>query len=267
MTSLFYFSYTGSKRSEMKHIMPFIKDLKYDKVIEPFAGSCAFSLHLYIKENKKVKYILNDNDHTHIEFLKYVQKNTSKPLVEFLINETKNNSKENFKMHIEEYKTNPNIFNYYYYHKHYNFRQGLYPMPELKRRQNYEGLSYPKTDEFFKNATIIEGDYKNILEKYKNDTKALIFLDPPYFSSSNSDYASFKKDKKKKAFEKGVIKDMTGYYVQCIEYLKTCKCKVLMILNSNELMDYIFKDYIKKKYKKQYSMTKKDAEHILITNF
>ena len=98
-------------------------------------------------------------------------------------------------------------------------------------------------------------DYKSILKKYKNNKSATLYLDPPYLP-------------KKVSYGNG-FNDKDLDYI--IEYMKDCKCKV--ILNPN------YNDYYKNKietnnhlvlkeiYDKQYRARGKNKDkHCIISN-
>ena len=219
MKSLFYFSWFGNKRHEIKYIEPLLKKIEPETIVEPFCGSCALSLHYYInKEMTDIDYHVNDNDDTLINFLKYIDKTI--------------NDKTAYNTYIKTIKQNPTIDGYFFYNKVYSLRPGLFPMRGKKK----EILTkYNDTDKFFKHATITNNDYTKILEIYKNDSKALIFLDPPYFQSFNQTYKTGTKiiDKQHN------IIDTTTLYIDLLEFIKTAKCKVIMIINSNSILDHI----------------------------
>ena len=79
--------------------------------------------------------------------------------------------------------------------------------------------------------------------------------------------------------ENNVILDNTKIYIDILNYLKNCKCKVLFSINNNAITNYLYKDYIKQDYLKNYDTTKikknneeqkfsKNKENILlISNF
>ena len=67
-------------------------------------------------------------------------------------------------------------------------------------------------------------EYKDILEQYKEDKDAFIFLDPPYLFSNNKVYDPFKDGD-----------DMTHIIWVILEYLKTCSCRVMLIISINDL--------------------------------
>ena len=60
---------------------------------------------------------------------------------------------------------------------------------------------------------------------------------------------------------------MTQIVIDIYEYLKNCSCKVMLIINKLSILSYLFKDYIKGEYNKTYSMGKKKAIHLIMTNY
>jgi hypothetical protein len=278
----FYFAYHGCKRTEFKYIQEILKETKYNKMVEPFCGTCSTSyINYYKNEREDVKYIVNDRDNILIDFLKDVKNKGSKEYFKYCydIQQNENYCKEKHKEIIKEYKENPNIFNYFYFNKCYNFRKGLYPDPNVRKRNVDENThnKYLKLDEFFKKAEIHNKDYKEIMEKYKNDKNALLYLDPPYFNSDNSLYAGYN-ETQGQGDKDGyyIINDNTEIYPYIAEYLKKCKCKLILVINGNAVTKYIYKDFLKNEYVKKYnsSIVKKKGEkgykkcttHLIISN-
>ena len=120
---------------------------------------------------------------------------------------------------------------------------GVYPM---NRSFNLRHETYKELDNFFqsKQLRVSNKDYQEIFEKYKDNEKALLFLDPPYFLSDNSGYyakgiefGGQKRDKKQ-------FEDPTKAYPIIRRYMKKAKCKVIMIINECSLL----KEYFKKFY-------------------
>lgn len=107
-----------------------------------------------------------------------------------------------------------------------------------------------KLDEFFCHINYNNGEYFVMFQKYKDDASAFIYLDPPYLSSDNSYYFSYGSGKDKKVDQDKFIFNHTKVYIDILNFLKTGKCKVLMIINKNAIIEFIFKDYIKEEYLK-----------------
>lgn len=266
----FYFSYVGGKNREMKYIDDIIDNLDKEtikNIIEPFAGSSAFSRYMFFnKEYNKCNYIINDNDKELIDFYKQIKKNGSNSLVDALNKKIdEKHTKETHKKLYSEYKETKDVqiknTNLYILKKFCFKRIEIFSSRIPKKKEYYY------IDNFYNkynNLKIYNDDFIKIIDKYKNDSTALIFLDPPYFDSFNSVYFMYEKDK---TTENKIKIDNTKMYIDILEYLKNCKCKIIMIINSNKILDYLYKDYIKKRYNKTYQMSKKNTEHIVCTNF
>jgi site-specific DNA-adenine methylase len=106
------------------------------------------------------------------------------------------------------------------------------------------------------NSLFTNNDYINIFNQYKDDDKAFLFIDPPYLFSDNSGY-----------FPQNEKKDMTAIILDILELLKSGKCKVMLIINKLNILEYLFKDFIKGEYSKIYAITKKGMKHLIITNY
>ena len=70
--------------------------------------------------------------------------------------------------------------------------------------------------EFLTIANKTNDDWKVIMEKYKDNKNAFIYLDPPYFNMCNNIYTEY--DDKK-------------IYIDIVDYLKKSKCKILFTIN------------------------------------
>ena len=60
---------------------------------------------------------------------------------------------------------------------------------------------------------------------------------------------------------------MTHIIVYITEYLETCKCNVMLIINKLNLLEYLFEDYIKGSYNRIYKISRKKTVHLIITNY
>ena len=78
----FYFPYVGNKRQEAKKIDNLL-NTEYDKIIEPFCGSCAISMYVYFTLKKHdIQYIENDIDSNLTKFYNIVKKEGSSKFYE-----------------------------------------------------------------------------------------------------------------------------------------------------------------------------------------
>lgn len=110
-------------------------------------------------------------------------------------------------------------------------------------------------------SILTNKDACEVIEKYKNDPHAFIFLDPPYLDSNNTNYNM---DARK---ADGEIVDNTYIYVCIVEALKTAKAKIMLIINDNKLNRYIFNDFIVGEYDRVYQVTKRKTKHLIIVNY
>ena len=98
----------------------------------------------------------------------------------------------------------------------------------------------------FKKANKTNVNYKQVMEIYKDNDKALLFLDPPYLFSNNSSYIPQADDT-----------DSTDIIIYILEYLRVCKCHVILIISDLKILRYLFKDFIKSDYTRVYQLTNK----------
>jgi len=250
----FVFGYAGNKRDEIDEIIKYV-DKQYKTIVEPFCGSSAFSIFNFYenKSSEDVKYVLNDNNKQLIEVYKLLLPENNEKLKEVI--ETLNGflvdlNKEKY----EIIKKKEGIESYIFIHKVYALRAGLYPTnrkPVANFNYIYDTLIYKFMQQNHNNITLSCDDGASIIEKYRNDETALLFIDPPYIL----EYNKFYKD------------DSVNIY----EYLynnqiSTYKCKVILCLNSNWIIKLLFDTHIKKTYGKLYQSSKKKTEHLIITN-
>ena len=107
-------------------------------------------------------------------------------------------------------------------------------------------------DWFFKHSKITNTDYKEIINEYKDNENAFIYLDPPYVDSYNTGYVGYQKGHYD---EESKVIDNTKMYIDLLDIL-SCKCKVLFSINENAITKHIYKDFIKKTYNHRYSLGK-----------
>jgi site-specific DNA-adenine methylase len=258
----FYFSYEGNKRREYKTIEPFLpkaSSIKY--FVEPFAGSASVA-YIYSKNNPKSKitYVVNDIDTQLIKFYESIQKGKLKNYINFV---NRNLDSEAFNR--IKNKKNPNVNEQFYRKKVYNLHMGINPFNDSsKKTVRHINISKFKDRETFDKKAILSNlSYNDIFESFKNKQNAFLFIDPPYLNSSNRDYSSFKTN----VTDKNVIIDNTKIYIDILDFMNTCKCKVMVVINSNSIMKYIFQDYIKFEYQKTYDRHNKQTQHLILTNY
>lgn len=252
----FFIPYAGNKRTEVeelyKSIEHKINDIK--TIIEPFCGSCAFSYYIWTKHPElPIKYILNDNNKFIIELMK-ISKNENEfnKLSNSLIKlHEETDSKEKYNAIFK--KSNDDLISYIYVNKIYSIRAGLYPTNKVFKPECWDNFKNAKIVEFLRNTDVELSniDALEVYEKYKNDKKSLIFLDPPYLSCENRWYKSPTVNIYEYLHENDIDKQK-AMIVLCLENIWIIK----LLFNKKKSITY----------DKLYQTSKKKTEHIIILN-
>lgn len=259
---MFYFSYPGNKRKEIKNLDNLLENVKYTKVVEPFGGSCAFSISEYLK-NKDLEIYISDIDDELTSFCNNFYKN-DELIMNIVLNIVSNiHNKEDYDRFYKKFCNkidNNNIIDFcaYYLFKRtfFGIRPGVYyrnrkiTLNSLKKNKDY-------LNEFFKNHTYNCVDYKTIFEQFKNDEDVLLFLDPPYLNS----YCDFYKNIDCKI-------NFDVLWEDIYDLFDNGKCKIILIVDNNFFMRKLFEKWLYISYDKQYSTFKsKKTVHNVFCNF
>jgi site-specific DNA-adenine methylase len=236
----------GNKEVDIKyfkHLLP----LEVKTVVEPFSGSFAVIKHFY-KDCSRYNFHLNDTD----EALLYAYEHYKD--IHDVIFELNRKYADDFELRNADFIRSFNSMDLPPHVKEHirktHIVRGVFRCP--KDRDNYNPVEASILD----NAKITNLDYKDILEMYREDEEAFLFLDPPYLYSDNSSYASQIRDT-----------DMTQIVVDILEFLKVCKCKVMLVINKLNILSYLFRDFIKEEYERIYQISKRKAKHLVICNY
>jgi len=262
-----FFPYIGNKRTEMSHIEPFINLDNIDYIVEPFCGSCSFSLFVYNEylrdKNKKLKFRCNDIEERLIAIFNDVKKgniedylNYGKSVQKLDMEEKKKISKK----YLENiHNTDKENLLRYFYIACSTFKSFTMFMPRDVNRKYDLSKKQVIMTEFCKSKDVkfICSEYKKIFDKYRENKNALLFIDPPYLNSFNVKYDTY--------YDKNI--DVSSYYVDIKNLLKNAKCKVIVVINNICLMNDYYKDFIKCIYGKTYQTYKTKTEHMILTNF
>ena len=256
MKNHFFCGYSGNKRQEVENIYNYIKTLKnIDTIVEPFCGSSSLSYYISTQEPNKYTYILNDNDKILIELY-----NTARDENKFndLINEC-----NELMIGIDKEKylkiiSNNKLSGWLICHKIYNIRPGIFPNGDRLKvyiKPNYFNylrecpvINFIRTEKI--EFTNIDAIY--LYKNYSNNKKAFIFLDPPYLKLNNDFYAN---------------KDVNIYQYLYENDIKKGKAHIMLCLNDVWIIRLLFKNNIKESYDKKYEQTKRQVQHLIITNF
>jgi len=270
----FYYPYHGNKQSEIKYINLERLRNKFTHFIEPFAGSFAFMRNIYIEGDKcSKKYHINDVDEGLINMLQDIAKYGDKKYIDYC----NNHHDKEFFMQVKDRIRNNNgdLKDQFYYKSLYTLRLGIYPFPDSKRKLAQKETN-KNLNKFVKNAKITNKNYLDIFNEYEKCTDCLLFLDPPYFDSSNREYSSYLINNNivENGYKLNI--DNTVMYIDILKFLKNCKCGVILIINDIAIMREIFKSYIIFDYCKKYNnckqhkelncMIKNKAQHIIVSN-
>jgi site-specific DNA-adenine methylase len=240
----------GNKQNELKLLLPIIQPQITDKTIfiEPFVGSCIVSFNVYKQINKNIEFHINDIDSLRIQFYINMMDEEKRNELYKLEESILKNGMEEYNKIIK--KNNPQAMRneyipYVITRRIHGFRFGLYPTTKkIILKQISENWI-----NFFHKAKITNNDFIEVMEEYKENENAFLYIDPPYMDSFNGGYNCYHT---KNYNNDLTIKDNTYMYIYLLEFLKVCKCKILFSINSNSLTRYLYKDYIKENYKHVY---------------
>ena len=252
--------FLGSKRLEIKYIVENQPD-EFKKIIDVFGGGGSISLH-YFQNGYDTQY--NDIDHAMTELFNAIQdEETIKKIVDNVNNYEVG---EDLKEVLKSYQDNQDLESLLLLKRHaYRGLTTTYMINkrkingELVVEQHYNPNKLLKYPAIFKEKKlkVSNNNYKIILEDYKDDEDIFLYLDPPYLSTDCSDYIN------------GIFVYDDIIYIE--NYLKTCKCKVMLHIEFTGYVYDKFKDYLKFYYPKRYNLSGKNMIYqkyiCIITNY
>ena len=196
---------------------------------------------------------MNDNDERLIRFFKFVQSSSEEQIDKFNIDVNiryKQLTKDNYKelLNIE------NLIDYYIIMKYSRFKCSRFMYDGVFERNVVFDIKKFLIYDFIRNENIIFTceDGISCYEKYCNNKKAVLFLDPPYILCSSG---QLYKNERHDIFE-------YLYY----NNIGNCKARIYLILNDIFINRMLFKEHIKKDYELLYNSSHKKAKHIIISN-
>ena len=251
MKNHFFFPYAGNKRNEVGNLLTYIESCNFDNIktiIEPFCGSSALSYYISTKYPQRFHYILNDSDNKLIEFYKLVQNEETFRQFNIDLN-LKVQTIINKDVYLEIKKENT-LLSWFIMNKVCSFMPGLYKLNY--KAKEYDLLSYPIV-QFLRNENIQfeNTDGTKILTKYQNDSNSFIFIDPPYISACNLFYKTH----------------CTNIYEYIHNHqINKMKALIILVLEDNWIIKLLFLNDIKETYDKEYGKSRKQTNHLLISN-
>ena len=250
------FGRLGNKDKDIKHFQHLLPTENIKNVIEPFGGSFAVIRKFY-NDTDKYNLFVNDNDPDLIEIYKNPQEysDLAKKLNDIANSVKKKDSNlVDYKKFLDIINENEDLKN----HKLLDFwKVGNIVLGKLiKPKKNYNDTEHLN---LMKKITFSFDDYMITLEKFKSDKKAFIFIDPPYLYADNSTYSQQKRKEP----------DMSDIIYKLLEYIKDkkTKAKVMIVINGNHLIKWLYKDFIKAEYIKNYGFSNKIVSHVVICNY
>ena len=249
----FLFGRLGNKKNEIKNFKNYFPNSdKIKRIVEPFGGSFAVTRCHYINENKK--YHVNDTDDELFEIYENYEKygelsNQLITIANTCLNENNNIDFIKFKEKVRDSEVDMETNLYKFWIKCNVIRARLVKKNPIR--------DFTESYEIMKKIKFTNKDYKEIFNKYQNDKKAFLFVDPPYLFSDNSSYNPCDGQ------------DTTYIIVFLKQFLedKNTKCKVMIIVNELAILRDIFDKYYKASYSKTYAISKKKMNHMIITNY
>ena len=253
-------SYRGSKRKEMSQINEF-EPKRFNKVIDVFGGGSSVSI--WYKQNTKKQVFYNDINKRNCELFTILKdkKKTEELIKEY--NEKKKDFTEERFYNIYDKKEDMSESCRFLLITSTAFRGDI--TRRLCKVYNGKPMKPKKIDNFiiyndiYKDITITNEDYKVIMNRYKNDEEAFVYLDPPFISKTTDTYGfTFTRD------DLDWIKD----------YMDNCKCKVMLNIDLFGHTLLTFGEYLKYSYHHRYSMSDKKKNdgvykvyHSFFTNY
>jgi 16S rRNA G966 N2-methylase RsmD len=249
----------GNKQRDLKYFNMYLpKKNEIESVAEPFAGSFSVIRNYYYDVNN---IYCADNDEIYKEKIKLIFNDLEgfKTERENIIKFYKDNNTNLEEMKKRKVFIKRDILKEFSKTLKFHtfddlFARGIIKTPSMSFDYSDLKKLYDKIKWF--------DDYKIIFEKLKNDNKSFCFVDPPYFQSANKSYCGDDyRDKDNN------LKDNTSIYIDILHFMNEAKCKVMLIINSSEIIKYLFKDYYKGCYNKLYTLSQSKQILNIYTNY
>lgn len=262
--SQFLYTYHGNKIREYKQLKKVINLNGVKNIIETFCGTSALSFSLWMDYGNQFKYYLNDKDPYLNQVYKFIK--TTDYTAEDVFDAI-NKYKKNIKDEVALNKLNDDVNKNFDVIKYITIKKlslmgrttgtltydkrGNIPAYQKKSRPNdlhqlfFDFIRSPY-------VYISNKDWKEVFNKFKNDTSSLFLFDPPYLESDNSLYNN---------------KDLDVYEYFTKNDIRSFNSKIYFIVEDIKLIRDIFpKDMIIRRYNKTYEVSKKKTKHIIIYN-
>jgi len=246
------FGRLGNKTNDIKffkHLLP----TESINIVEPFGGTFAVIKNIYSDE--KYNLFVNDTDkqlyevYTNIdEFIKF------KIFINDIAGSCYDNEKKQVDFKLFKSKLTEDVKG----HKFYDFIiKTIINRGMIVKYLKTLNVHIFNTD-IYKRITFTNVNYIEVFNTHKYDENCFLFLDPPYLFCDNSSYQD--------------QLDGTDTSIILVDILKMfndvdVKCKIMLIINSLEIIKYLFRGFIKSEYQRIYQLSKKKEQHLIICNY
>jgi DNA adenine methylase len=264
--------WSGGKRDEIKEFSKFYPK-NFNRYIEPFVGGGAVFFDL----NFNGQNVINDVHPELINFYRQIKLGNSEKIFELLKNF--GSSENDYYMvrgggrklspetEIFIPKNDIDMAARFIYLRRSCYRgmlrynqKGEFNVPWGRYKTlNFQDIINPKYTELLSKTEIMEGDYREVFNKY-GDENDFYFIDQPYDSTFN-DYGgdNFSRENQ----------------IELFNTFKNTKSKCLMIVGGSEFIRELYGDYIKFEYPKKYAFKihsgrigdEINVNHLIITNY
>lgn len=260
--SRFFFSWYGNKRLELGHVDAAVDLRKFKTIVEPFAGSAALSLEAWAR-GLRPRFVVNDRDPHLVAFLRRVRDGGLDALNAWARARC---TPDAWKVLHAKGGEQSVEADYYRWRVRGSLGRIQLPTrwPSLAKSTRLE-----ESERFFQSdlVGITAEDWLACANRYRDDPSALVFLDPPYFSSFNQGYFGFAKGHD----DHGVSVDNTEVYIAIRDFMLSCRCAVVLITNANALLSDLYRPWVREIYPKRYAgavkiagaHVRKSANHLL----
>ena len=172
----------GNKKYKLKYLLPIIKEnINEDTIfIEPFCGSCIVSYNVF-KLNTVKEFHINDIDEMRMKFYNDITDISKREEFYKIQDDIIENGPDYYYIYEDKTELKREYISYLFEKRIGTFCR-LFPgkISSTKISDNWM--------EFLTIANKTNDDWKVIMEKYKDNKNAFIYLDPLYFNMCNNIY-------------------------------------------------------------------------------
>ena len=250
----FIISYNGNKRQEVAKIYESLNLDGITTIVEPFCGTSALSYYIAQLHPKRFKYVLNDTNRSLIRMYEIMQDPEKLARFRFAVDvlisgliRIKDRTAQ--KAHYNDLKNATQDIGVFFMQSAYKqIHFGAYPVNIISKPKalNLTMCDFLQEED----VSITSQDGIDTFTQHAGDSNTLIFLDPPYMFSNNSEY----KDSCAESF------NIYGYMLE--NPLR--HARVVATLEYTWIIRYMFGDEEIITYPKMYAVSQKKTTHAII---